>query len=918
MGLSSGTKLGPYEIVSPLGAGGMGEVYRARDTKLNRDVALKVLPESLSHDSERLARFKREAQVLASLNHPNIATIYGFEGSDGIRALAMELVEGQTLAEKIAVAQGPLSGPAALQPTEGGEKPQRRKAGVAVQIDESLPIARQIADALEYAHERGIIHRDLKPANVKVTPEGIVKVLDFGLAKALDLQTSSSDLSNSPTMSPTLSIAATQAGVVIGTAAYMSPEQARGKTVDRRADIWAFGCVLFEMLSGRRPFEGDTVTDILASVVKSEPDWSALPANTPARIRELVRRCLLKDPKQRLRDIGEARITIEGTISGVGAVGVRPSEESAGAEERARRAPRRTLPWVVAGVALILGLAAGIWLNSRQKPPVTNWSAEILGGPMFAMGPRISPDGHTLAFQAAVEGLTQVAVMDTQSGDWTVLTKNRSRGFVTEVNWSPDGSEIYFDREFSVPQGIYSVSRFGGEERLVLKDAKGPEVLPDGSMLVTRLNDDRVFQLYHFRPGNEQLDALDALPYGEDLCPSLRVFHDGKEAVFFGKTKEQDSRDPSQHLYAINLSTGKTRRLGPQLELRIPFVLPILALGVSSDDKSVLVDQIEGSLHRIVSVPRDGSGTFRTVVTLTLPPKYLDEDRNGDLYLDQLDRPYEVLYYPASGGTPEALAGAENASDEAHDSFQLPDGRSVIGSRVAGRRKLLAAGLGGELVTFIQTKEDNSFPACMVGKDKAAFMLGPPDKAVVALATAADGQIVKRFTETPQGQVTALAASPDGATIYYVSQGVVWEMPIGGGQPHRFASGQSVAVDPGGKYVIAASTEIAGIRLTRYPVSRGTGTPIPVQGPLRLAPISLTPNAIGKDGKVLVSITSPDSWFYSAGILDQQTGKVERIPLNFPGDVFAPGWLPDGRVASAGLPTKVTLWRFRPETSGNQ
>jgi serine/threonine protein kinase len=888
MAFQTGTVLGPYEVVSPLGAGGMGEVYRARDTKLNRDVALKVLPEALSHDAERMARFKREAQVLASLNHPNIATIYGFEESDGVRALAMELAEGRTLAEIIAARHG-------------------------LPVSDALPIARQIADALEYAHERGIIHRDLKPANVKVTPDGIVKVLDFGLAKALDLQTAPSDLSNSPTLSPTLSIAATQAGVIIGTAAYMSPEQARGKTVDRRADIWAFGCVLFEMLSGRKPFDGDTVTDILASVVKSEPDWNALPADTPARICELIRRSLLKDPKQRLRDIGEARIALEEVITGSPSPPAPLSQGEGGPEGRARVSPLRSLPWVVAGVALILGIGGGWLLKNRQQPASTNWSAEILGGPAFAMGPRISPDGHTLAFQATVDRLTQVAVMDTQSGDWTVLTKNRTRGFVTEMNWSPDGSEIYFDREFSVPQGIYTVSRFGGEERLVLKDAKGPEVLPDGSLLVTRLNGDRVFQLYHFRPGNEQLDALDAFPFGEDLCPSVRVFHDGKEAVFFGRTKEQDSADPSQHLYAVNLSTGKTRRLGPKLELRIPFVLPILALGVSSDDKSVLVDQIEGSLHRIVSVPRDGSGTYRTVVTLTLPPKYLDEDRNGDLYLDQLDRPYEVLHYPALGGTPESLAGFESASNEAHASFQLPDGRSVIGSRVAGRRKLLAAGPGGELAPFIQTKEDNSFPACTVGKDKVAFMLGPPDKAVVALATLADGQIVKRFTEIPQGEVSALATSADGATLYYVSQGVVWAVPTSGGQPNRIAEGQSIAVDPGGKYVIVASTEIAGIRLTRLPVSGGTGTPIPVQGPLRLAPIALTPNAIGKNGKVLVSITSPDSWFYSAGILDQQTGKVERIPLNFPGDVFAPGWLPDGRVTSAGLPTKVTLWRFRPE-----
>ena len=239
-----------YHIVERIGAGGMGEVYRARDAKLNRDVALKVLPEAFARDAQRMARFRREAQVLASLNHPNIATIYGLEESNGNCALAMELVEGPTLAEKIPVAQGPFSGPAALRV----EEPQRQKSGVALQIDESLHIAKQIAEGLEYAHERGVIHRDLKPANVKVRPDGTVKILDFGLAKALEETPAAGSINNSPT----ISAAATREGMILGTAAYMSPEQARGKTVDRRCDIWSFGAVLFEMLSGQQAFAGET------------------------------------------------------------------------------------------------------------------------------------------------------------------------------------------------------------------------------------------------------------------------------------------------------------------------------------------------------------------------------------------------------------------------------------------------------------------------------------------------------------------------------------------------------------------------------------------------------------------------------------------------------------------------------------
>src|SRR5437879_3477746 len=272
----------------------MGEVYRARDARLGREVALKVLPQALANDAERMARFQREAQVLASLNHPNIAAIYGLEESGGIRALAMEVVEGPTLAEKIRVAHGPRSGPAAFR------EPDHRTAGVTRQVDEALGIAKQIAEGLEAAHERGIIHRDLKPANIKITPGGTVKLLDFGLAKALDVAATGGEAAHQQPLqdSPTLSMAATQAGVIMGTAAYMSPEQARGKPVDRRADIWAFGCVLYEMLTGERAFEGETVSDTLAADLKTAAASSAPPSAAPARIREPPPPALSADPRR--------------------------------------------------------------------------------------------------------------------------------------------------------------------------------------------------------------------------------------------------------------------------------------------------------------------------------------------------------------------------------------------------------------------------------------------------------------------------------------------------------------------------------------------------------------------------------------------------------------------------------------------
>ena len=308
MAILPGTRLGPYEVLSAIGAGGMGEVYRARDTQLGRDVAIKVLPSNFVNDPERLSRFQREARLLAALNHPNIATIYGLEQSSGTACLVMELVPGETLADRVK------TGP--------------------VPVEEALKIAVQIAEALEAAHEKNIIHRDLKPANVKVTPEGKVKVLDFGLAKAFEGDAAPQDMSNSPT----LSRAATLEGMILGTAAYMSPEQARGKSVDKRTDLWAFGCVLYELLTGKHAFAGEDTTEILAAVVKPEPDWTLLPDATPQAIRTLLKRCIQKDRALRLRDVGDARIEISEALS----VPSSMSPESAAAAKGVRSFGRRS------------------------------------------------------------------------------------------------------------------------------------------------------------------------------------------------------------------------------------------------------------------------------------------------------------------------------------------------------------------------------------------------------------------------------------------------------------------------------------------------------------------------------------------------------------------------------------------------
>jgi len=366
--VAPGTNFGPYEIVSPLGAGGMGEVYRARDTRLDRDVAIKVLPEAFSRDAERMARFQREAKVLASFNHPNIAAIYGFEQIDGKRLLVMELAEGETLAERLE--RGPIP------------------------IRDTLELTREIAIALEAAHEKGIIHRDLKPANIKITPDGTVKVLDFGLAKAVAGDTTGQDIANSPT----ITVEHTRPGVVLGTAAYMSPEQARGKPLDKRTDVWSFGTVLYECLTGRRPFEGPTTSDLVAKILEREPDWSAIPPGTPPLVQLLVRRCLAKDRNKRLRDIGDAHIEVESAIADPTTSGVLVA-----AEHLTARHTR--LPWVVAALlAAVAGTSLFFALESREgaKAPLAFRSLNFRRETVFRAF--FGPDGRTVVYSAANRG----------------------------------------------------------------------------------------------------------------------------------------------------------------------------------------------------------------------------------------------------------------------------------------------------------------------------------------------------------------------------------------------------------------------------------------------------------------------------------------------------------------------------------
>jgi eukaryotic-like serine/threonine-protein kinase len=491
MSIGPGARLGSYEVAAQIGAGGMGEVYRARDTKLDRDVAIKVLPSLFVADAERSARFQREARTLAALNHPNIGGIYGLEESNGAMALILELVEGPTLADR--VAQG------------------------AIPVDEALAIARQIAEALEAAHEQGIVHRDLKPANIKLRPDGAVKVLDFGLAKALD---PAPGPTSSLSISPTLTSPATQIGVILGTAAYMAPEQARGKPVDKRADIWAFGCVLFEMLTGRRTFDGQDVTDTIAAIVRGEPDWDSLPGDTPAPIRRLLKRCLAKDTKHRLREAGSAILEIDEARTSAREPDTAP----------VRAVPLWQRPKATAAIGLLVAavVGAGTWIAARpaSEPkqvvrfsiplgPETNFSAT--GRHVVAISPQGTHMAYVANLQIYLRALNQFESTPVRGTEGVGTTFGRSPFFSPDGKWlgfwgddalkrvavtggapvtltaaaNPWGAWWGEDEKILYGQadGIWEVPATGGTPRKLVEAKNGetlhgPQRLPDGDWLL--------------------------------------------------------------------------------------------------------------------------------------------------------------------------------------------------------------------------------------------------------------------------------------------------------------------------------------------------------------------------------------------------------------------------------------------------
>ena len=733
MPLTPGDRLGHYDVTALIGEGGMGQVYRATDTQLGRDVALKILPDAFAADPDRLARFQREAQVLASLNHPGIAAIYGIEKSDDTQALVLELVEGPTLADRIA--KGPIP------------------------LEEALPIARQIAAALEAAHEAGVIHRDLKPANIKVREDGTVKVLDFGLAKALDT-TPEGD----PSQSPTLTAAATQMGVIMGTAAYMSPEQARGKPVDRRSDIWTYGCVLYEMLTGGAAFRAGTVSDTIAGILDRQPDWNALPVAMPASIRTLVRRCLAKDRTDRLQHIGDARVELLEVGS------TTASEPGVLLDARSRPVWRQAAPLALGALvvgSIVTGVA--VWTQTRPAPrsitrfPVVLPQAQLLHN----VGRRslaISPTGTHLAYVAngqiylrAMDQLEAVPIPGTQDA-------NPAGPF-----FSPDGQWLgFYSWEDSELQKI----ALTGGAAVTLADAGDPYGATWGSddtivfvqgpvSTVSRTRDrvsDGIFQV----PGDggtpELLVRMDS-DHGE-RAHGPQLLQDGTAVLF---TLASDADWNNAQVVVQVLETGDRRvvidggtdaRYVPTGHLVYAHDGTLLAVPFDIDRLDVTggpVALVEGVAHAAAT----GAANF-------------DISRDGSLvYLrgDETDAVVRTLHWVDRDGTVEALAVPPRLYRYPRLS---PDGTRVVVNARDEDNDLWIWDLARETPTRLTfAAEIDSFPVWMPDGKRVVFASSRDGSSPNLYSRAADGTgAVERLTDSPNTQHPK-TISPDGTHLIF-------------------------------------------------------------------------------------------------------------------------------------------------------
>jgi serine/threonine-protein kinase len=751
----------------------MGEVYRARDTRLNRDVAIKVLSDAFANDRDRLARFEREAQVLAALNHARIATIHGLEEASGVRALVMELVEGPTLAERLT--QGPLG------------------------IAETLTLARGMAEGLEYAHERGIVHRDLKPANVKVTLDGSVKILDFGLAKALDAPAAAANIANSPTMS----VAGTQAGLLLGTAAYMAPEQARGHAVDRRADIWAFGCVLYEMLTGGQAFPGATLTDVLAAIVSREPDWDRLPAETPSRLGSLLRRCLRKDPRDRLRDIGDARIEIED---------IQQAPQGAAAPTVTSPAPgwawvKPALAGLVVGAVLVgtvLGLRRGI---PPQQTPRARLHVELPAKNILSLGRgsaiTVSPDGSTLVFVASAGGPPLLFARTLDRFESTLLPGTDG---ATNPFFSPDGKWV----GFFAGGRLKKVALSGGQPVTIAEapNARGESWSSDGNIYFTPTSGSAVWRVSAAGGAAEEVTKRQK---GELSHRWPHVLPDNETILF---TVWNDTGFETGQIVAQSLTTGERRPLvtGGSYPRFLPTGNGTSGYLIYARASGLLAAPFDTARAELIGSPvpiLDG------VVTNLSGGAHVSFSPSGSLtyVAGGLAEAARVVAVVDRNGTARTLATIAGMSLY----YQVsPDGKRLVRSNPAGPdRDIWIHDLERDTATRLTYGNNSSRPIWTPDGKRIAFSAGLPDPNIFWKSADGTGSD-ERLTTSPNTQFAG-AFSPDGKQLVYVEYSPtdasdIWVLTLDGDRTPRpflrtpFVENE-VALSPDGRWLTYQSNE---------------------------------------------------------------------------------------------------------------
>ena len=787
MPLTPGTRLGPYKITAQIGVGGMGEVYRATDTQLKRAVAIKVLPDAVSSDPERLARFQREAEVLASLNHPNIAQIYGLERSSGQAiALVMELVEGPTLAERIGASPMP--------------------------VDEAFAIARQIAESLEAAHEQGIVHRDLKPANVKVREDGTVKVLDFGLAKALEPASAPRSISpSSMTISPTITTPAmTQVGFILGSAAYMSPEQARGRAVDRRADIWAFGCVLFEMLTGKRAFEADDVSLTLARVLERDVDLTALPASVPTRVRHAIGMCLRKDMRQRLHAMGDVRLALDGAFE----------TTTAAPSPVVHRRPvwLRALP--TAAVAAVAAAIVGfLWLRPEPLPQVMRFQVLAPQGSALPLGtPAISPDGRMLAYTVTdAGGVTRIHVRPIDRVETRVLPNTEG---ALHPFWSPDGRSLAFatspsnlvkrvDVEAGSPRTIAPVGgpwhgTWGQQGKVLVTTANGvSSISADGGELVPTAAPDKT-------QGEFSVGFPEFLSDG-------RRFLVRTDSELGGSIRLASLDSPERSLVADKVDSAP-------LVARTPRGKSYLLFLRSPDLMAQEFDEPSGTLRGtptvlVADIGQVANPPVRPTVGVS-PSGILAYQTGG------VGQSSQLIWVDRAGVEVSRLAPAASVQDPRLS----PDGEHVAGVRFdIGAVSLWSTDLrrgASTRLTFGGTARD---PVWSPDGTRLAFRRTAPDAGIFVVAR--DGSNERRVAEATPGRITSW--SPDGRYLAAYTQGELTLVPVEGTEMPLVIQTRNGRLrfpefSPTGKFIAFVSDESGRDEVYVQPVPPASGTRVNV------------------------------------------------------------------------------------------